>query len=289
MRKVLKFLGAGAMAAALSMVSASAQDFESQVRTYLDASAPTHASRGYSRVSGINDVVVPLTIEGAYLFPVNLRAGVNYRAFGVCDDDCTDVDMEVYGADGQLVDRDIALDDTPFVQITPTQTGRAYVRIWLANCTTEPCYVAARVVGGGNPEERQAALPAEPAEGGYEQVVTGELDAAGAAHLTAGFSPLGDDVIAPVRLQSEGHRQTIRLQSGRPYIFQGSCDQDCSNVDMELLDARGQSVVSDVALDDRPVLRYTPTRTGDYSVRVWLASCSVEPCYIGLRSYGRTR
>jgi hypothetical protein len=81
----------------------------------------------------------------------------------------------------------------------------------------------------------------------------------------------------------------VRLTAGRSYIFQGACDQDCTDVDLELLDARNTSLVSDVATDDRPVLRYTAPRTADYTVRVWVAQCTVEPCYVGLRSYARNR
>jgi hypothetical protein len=298
MRKILKLLGAGALFAALSMVPASAQPTqatpsaqtpEAQVRSYLGAAAPVHQTRGYRPAAGVSDLIVPLRLEGAYLWPVTLRAGVNYRVFGVCDDDCTDVDMEIYGADGNLADRDIALNDTPFVQVTPRQSGRYYVRVWLANCTTEPCTVGARLVQGGQPEERQASEPTESNGGGYEQVVASELDDSGAPHIAAGYAVTGPDVVVPVRVQGEGHRETVRLQAGRPYIFQGACDQDCTDVDMELLDARGTSLVSDVATDDRPVLRYTPQRAGDYTVRLWVAQCSVEPCYVGLRSYARNR
>jgi hypothetical protein len=62
--------------------------------------------------------------------------------------------MEIYGADGRFVERDVARDDTPFVQITPLQTGRHYVRIWLYACAAEPCFIGARVVSGGEPTAR---------------------------------------------------------------------------------------------------------------------------------------
>ena len=58
------------------------------------------------------------------------------------------------GADGALVERDNAGDDTPFVQITPTQSGRHFVRLWLYACAAETCAIAARVTTGGNPTPR---------------------------------------------------------------------------------------------------------------------------------------
>jgi hypothetical protein len=64
------------------------------------------------------------------------------------DDACADLDMGIYGADGALVERDNAGDDTPFVQITPTQSGRHFVRLWLYACAAETCAIAARVTSG---------------------------------------------------------------------------------------------------------------------------------------------
>jgi hypothetical protein len=88
------------------------------------------------------------------LWSVYLREGLNYRVYGACDDDCSDLDMEIYGADGHLADRDVATNDTPYVQITASQSGRHYVRIWLYQCSNQPCFIAARVVEGGAPAPR---------------------------------------------------------------------------------------------------------------------------------------
>jgi hypothetical protein len=42
----------------------------------------------------------------------------------------------------------------PYVQITPPQSGRYYVRIWLYACSNQPCYIGARVVEGGTAAPR---------------------------------------------------------------------------------------------------------------------------------------
>ena len=126
-----------------------------QARAYLDTGMAPHRALGYAPDPGTPDIVVPLYLDHPYVWSVYMRAGETYRAYAACDDACTDLDMEIYAADGNLADRDTTRNDTPYVQITPAQAGRVYVRIWLYACSAEPCYAAARVVEGGRAVERQ--------------------------------------------------------------------------------------------------------------------------------------
>jgi hypothetical protein len=153
-------MAAALLAASLAGTPAAAQAaFETQVRAYLENGMGAHAALGYRRDQSNADIVVPLQLERPYLWSVYLREGITYRVYGACDNDCSDLDMEIYGADGHLADRDVATDDVPYVQVTPRQTGRHYVRIWLYQCSTAPCYAGARVVEGGTPVDRPAQEP----------------------------------------------------------------------------------------------------------------------------------
>ena len=303
MREWLKALGAGVLMAALATVSASAhevrvqpqqQQQQRQSGDYLNAGMATHGALGYSRDRSIPDLHIALKVEDAYLWPITVRAGVNYRVYGACDNNCHDLDMEVYGGDGMLVDRDIGNDDTPYVQFTAAQTRQYYVRVWVYNCDQEPCGVAARVVSGGRLAER----PPEDHDtdndddhdqdtADYEQVVRSELDRAAELQIRAGYVQVGRDIITPINSDGDGLRHTYQLTAGRHYVFVGACDQDCTDVDMEILDGRGRQVANDTAADDRPVVGVTPPADGQYTVRIWLASCSREPCYVGMRSMRR--
>lgn len=147
-------LGA-ALAVALITGSAAAQDdHRRQVRGYLEHGLQPHAALGYTPVAAVPDLVEPLELDHPFLWPIDLSVGVNYRVYAACDSDCTDLDMEIYGADGRLIERDAASDDTPYVQLTPARAGRYYVRLWLYECSAEPCWIAARVVSGGRPAAR---------------------------------------------------------------------------------------------------------------------------------------
>lgn len=294
-------------AAALSLAAATGaaadEDNQAQARAYLDTGLSAHAEHGYHGDRTVPDIVVPLDLNSPYLWSIYLRAGVNYRAYGACDDACSDIDMEIYGADGHLVDRDVAADDTPYVQITPTTSARVFVRVWVYACRQEPCAVAARVVSGGTPVERVAPTVERPADndddadndadddsdGDYVSVVHAELAAAGARHEQAGYASFGEDQIRPIELEGPGFISTVHLDSHYAYVFQGACDQDCSDADMEIRDASGAQLALDVESDDRPSVAVTPARTGDYGLRIWLATCDVEPCYVGVRAYRRRR
>ncbi|MDX2236491.1 MAG: hypothetical protein NW203_02900 [Hyphomonadaceae bacterium] len=142
---------AAALAVVLAAGAAHAQsgqrsaDYQTQVRGYLDTQAGKHTSEGFRRDGAIQDFIAPMRLEGGAIWPVTLQRGVTYRVFAVCDNDCSDVDLEVYDVGGGFVGRDIATNDTPYVQITPQADGVVYARLWLAACESEPCYVGARV------------------------------------------------------------------------------------------------------------------------------------------------
>jgi len=140
---------AAAPAAAQQRAGAGAGDYPGQVRNYLTQQAGKHTGEGFRPEPSVPDLIRPLRMEGGVVWPVQLRRGVTYRVFAVCDNDCSDVDLEVYDAAGGFVGRDVAVNDTPYVEITPAADGVAYARIWLAACESEPCYVGARLYRRG--------------------------------------------------------------------------------------------------------------------------------------------
>jgi hypothetical protein len=83
---------------------------------------------------------------------------------------------------------------------------------------------------------------------------------------------------------------TLQLNPGRDYVFVGVCDADCSDMDLELTDSRGNVLESDYAVDDTPVVRFsTPRAVPNARLTVSMAACSVPPCYYQVGSFGRDR
>lgn len=106
-----------------------------------------HRHRGYVRDPAFEDWSEPLLRSRDRMDrQIELEAGVTYRIVAVCDLNCRDVDLEAFDADNIRVDRDVALDDRPTLDITPISTGMFTIRTWWVHCQSRPCHVAARVL-----------------------------------------------------------------------------------------------------------------------------------------------
>jgi hypothetical protein len=83
-------------------------------------------------------------------------------------------------------------------------------------------------------------------------------------------------------------RWVVDLVSGTPYRVIGACDNECSNMDIELIDMNtGGVVAQDVLPDDYPVVDFQPPANGRYMVRMIMQTCTVAPCYAGARILAR--
>lgn len=130
--------------------------------------------------------------------------------------------------------------------------------------------------------EGQAALTAEQRTQ-LEALVRNYLDEAvrrngNGMNPAAGFN----DEIADLQPGTD-HRWQINLTGGQNYRILGGCDNECSNLDIELIDSRGGVIASDMGPNDFPVVNFTPQSNGAYIVRILMQACSVAPCYAGAR------
>lgn len=78
---------------------------------------------------------------------LTLDAGRRYALVGVCDRDCSDLDLVLYDEDGYIVDSDTEPDDTPIVSVTPRETARYRLHVMMASCAVQPCYYGVGVFG----------------------------------------------------------------------------------------------------------------------------------------------
>jgi len=80
---------------------------------------------------------------------------------------------------------------------------------------------------------------------------------------------------------------TVNLRAGRTYRIVGVCNIGCENVDMELRDASGAVVASDVLEDDVPIVEITPTADAAYTARLIMKACENGPCLASARVFER--
>jgi hypothetical protein len=91
------------------------------------------------------------------------------------------------------------------------------------------------------------------------------------------------DVIVPMQPGAD-HLWNVDLNGGTTYTFVGACDDDCTNIDFELIAPQGGVVASDLLEDDFPVASFTPQANGTYIARLSMRNCGVAPCYAGART-----
>ncbi len=146
-----------------------------------------------------------------------------------------------------------------------------------------------RVQAGATPPSTQS--PASPTQQAQitddvrQQLITqigtqlGQLQGANAGN----YAQVGNDTIVPMQ-PGQDFRFLVDLTGGTEYGFIGTCDGDCSNVDIELISMEtGGVVANDMLPDDYPIFPYTPTANGQYMVRLLMQACTTSPCYAGAR------
>jgi hypothetical protein len=83
-----------------------------------------------------------------------------------------------------------------------------------------------------------------------------------------------------------GVRFSVRLWAGQEYVFAGVCDSACGDLNMRVIDRRGVVLAQD---DDAPapVLRVTPTITGQHVIEARPAQCRADTCWLAVNVYAR--
>ncbi|SOD03109.1 hypothetical protein SAMN05216486_10823 [bacterium JGI 053] len=120
----------------------------------------------------------------------------------------------------------------------------------------------------------------------WTQTVLRQLSTVDGIARNEGMTRLGNPLVGSLTPRATTMLQ-MNLQAGRRYRLFGVCDNDCSDLDLRLVDPSGAAVAEDVAADDVPIVAYTAQRSGSYRVQVIMTTCSVSPCRYGVSLYGR--
>lgn len=121
------------------------RQLEELISAYLDDYVGQMA-QGMVPAPGFSDEIAPMQPGTDHRWQVNLVANTPYRIIGACDNECTNLDMELIDSSGSVVESDLLDDDFPLVNFTPSANGTYYVRLIMQTCTIAPCYAGARVM-----------------------------------------------------------------------------------------------------------------------------------------------
>ena len=120
-------------------------EFERQVRAQLDAVSESIRNDGYRLVQEIH--MGRLDDDGEEAVTFDLGRGQTYMLMGVCDTDCSDLDLVLYDGDGDEVDSDLELDDVPIVEVSVDRADSYRLEVTMAACDAEPCRFGIGVYG----------------------------------------------------------------------------------------------------------------------------------------------
>lgn len=121
------------------------RQYRAQIETQLDASGAVYTAEGYA---GTHDPHIDrLTPNATDSINFELEADVEYVVIGVCDSDCSDLDLRLKDENGNTIDEDFATDDVPIVEVSPAWTGRFDLDVVMANCSESYCYYGVAIFG----------------------------------------------------------------------------------------------------------------------------------------------
>ena len=117
-----------------------------QVRTILRETGAVLERRGYELT---HDVQTGSLRDGqAETFTLILESRVQpYAIVGVCDTDCSDLDLSVSDMYGDQIVEDTQPDDQPLLMFQVSSRTRYRVKVMMASCSTSPCFYGVGIFG----------------------------------------------------------------------------------------------------------------------------------------------
>ena len=135
-------------AALLASGTLRAQDgWEKNVRSQIDELTKTERSDGYSLM---NDEVHTGSLheDKTAVLDLKVERTTEYLIVGVCDDDCTDLDIVLSDSNGNQLDSDIEADDVPRVTAKATRSDKFQIKVIMETCSVGPCQFGVGVFAG---------------------------------------------------------------------------------------------------------------------------------------------
>jgi len=134
-RAIIPALLAFALGCAFAPEAAAQASYQQQIRAALRTAAGR--ARG-ARPEGepLMGVLNGKTTENR---TVDLQAGVRYTIVGVCDENCTDIDLRIWGPNAVKLAEDVQPNNTPILEFTAPAAGRYRLAVEMVSCNANPC------------------------------------------------------------------------------------------------------------------------------------------------------
>ena len=113
-----------------------AQSYAETVWTQLNRAYQQVNSDGYNTR---NYIIGRMNSGASDSWTFNLPGNTSYKIFGVCDNDCDDLDIAVLDGERKVAE-DVLDDDVPIVNFSTKGETRFTVKVTMASCKSEPCF-----------------------------------------------------------------------------------------------------------------------------------------------------
>ena len=111
--------------------------WERQIQEYLQRTTAALSRQGFQRTGAPK--VGLLLVDQSEWFTITMHAGTAYTLVAVCDNDCTRLDLVLYGTGRNELEANRAT-PMPMIKVTPRETGPHRVKVTLTGCSLSPCW-----------------------------------------------------------------------------------------------------------------------------------------------------
>ena len=114
--------------------------------------------------------------------------------------------------------------------------------------------------------------------------VAAGLETATRTYRSKGYSPSGWEQAGRLANATEV-RLPVSLKAGHSYQIIALCEKKCTDLDLQLFDAKGKEVDWDAQDDSYPIVAAYAHATEDYSLRVVMSACGQSQCAFGVKAF----
>lgn len=125
------------------------------------------------------------------------------------------------------------------------------------------------------------------AQNSYQQQITSQFQQLVSLMQSRGYAQLGQTLTGSLNNQGD-ESLVVNLNTGTHYLIAAVCDADCDDVDLQVFSSDGTKMGEDMLTDDHPIVEIDTAYSGQYRVKVLMASCKANPCYYGVQIYQQT-
>lgn len=93
--------------------------------------------------------------------------------------------------------------------------------------------------------------------------------------------------LAGALADSRAAQLPLTLRAGQEIRIVGVCDESCNDLDIRVLDPRGEIVAQDVRGNDHPVVDLRAEMFGQHTIEVGMIDCNAPRCRFAVNVYTR--